>query len=56
MQCLNMVYSRGQYCNRERQHPVLMRTALPLTLKLLVDTRMEYQGLNGTGKKVRDGQ
>jgi len=22
-----MVYSTGKYCNRERQHPVLMRSA-----------------------------
>jgi len=24
MQCLNMVYSTGIYCNRERQHSVLI--------------------------------
>ena len=56
MQCLNRVYSERKYCNRGQQHPVLILPALPLTLKLLEDTRREYQGLNGIAKKVQDGE
>jgi len=55
MQCLNIVYTE-KYCNRGQQHPVLLWPVWPMTLKLLEDTKRQYEGLTGITKKVRDGE